>query len=445
MGTGYSIQSLEHGILGGMLRTPECVGEVVAAVTPEDFSEGVNRVLFEAISALHFAGEPVDPVTVLRKTGDDGYGVAIRDVMEQYAVPANILYYCQLLRQERQLGAIQEEAFFAAGSATVEEAAEHIAKLNGLMARRRSTEVLSASDAALDFIARQDAPPPEYLTFGFPALDKALYVEPGDFVVVGGYASAGKTMLSVQFAVALAKRHRVGYFSLETSPRKLTDRLISHLAGVPLPRIKTRALNAGDWDALARASAELSELSLDFIDAGGMTVGDIQAVALQRRYEVVLVDYLQLISDRGSGRYEQVTNISQGLHTMARKNGVAVIALAQLRRAERVNGRPRPPTMADFRESGQIEQDADAALLLYPSDPNDNSSDRILKVGKNKEGERLKLTLSFDGARQTFREAPPPAGEQYRELQRAIRAAGRDGPQQAALTEVAGEIPGLPF
>lgn len=445
MASGSSVQALEYGILGGMLRTPECVGEVVAALTPEDFSEGVARVLFETVSALHFAGEPVDAVTVLRKTGDDGYGLAIRDALDQYAVPANILYYCQLLRQTQQLSEIQGEAYLTAAAQTLDEAAEHIARLNGLLSARRSAEVLSAADAAMDFCTRQDAPPPAYLSFGLGKLDKALYAELGDFIVVGGYASSGKTLLSIQFAVALAKRYRVGYFSLETGPRKLTDRLMAYLAQVPLARIKDRTLSGEDWEALAKAASDLSALPLDFIDAGGMTVRDIQALALQRRYEVVLVDYLQLISDRGGSRYEQVTHISQDLHTMARTNHMTVIALAQLRRADKVNGKPKPPTMADFRESGQIEQDADVALLLYPSDPNDNNSDRILKVGKNKEGERLKLTLSFDGAKQTLREAPVPSWEQRREAHKAIREAGRSGPRQTVLEEVTGEIPGLPF
>lgn len=220
---------------------------------------------------------------------------------------------------------------------------------------------------------------------------------------------------------------------------------MSHLSRVPLAKIKRRELNEADWVSLAAAASKLSALNFDCIDAGGMTVRDIQAVALNKRYQVVLVDYLQLVLDSGKGRYEQVTNISQGLHTMARSNGITVIALAQLRRPEKENGKLKPPTMADFRESGQIEQDADVAMLLWPSDPNDNRSRRILKVGKNKEGDRLRIELDFDGATQTLTPAEPTQGEKYRALHKAIKAAGRGELDQTSFEELKGEDPNLPF
>ena len=221
---------------------------------------------------------------------------------------------------------------------------------------------------------------------------------------------------------------------------------MSNLSKVPLAKIKRRDLNDADYQALADAATVLSERHLDCIDAGGMTVRDIQAVALNKRYQVVLVDCLQLVVDASKNRYEQVTNISQGLHTMARSNNMAVIALAQLRRPEKENGKPKPPTMADFRESGQIEQDADIALLLWPADPNDNHSGRVLKVGKNKEGERLKIDLDFDGATQTMTPHVPTRGEQYRDLQRQIREVSkRKIPGQTEFTEITGDDSDLPF
>ena len=94
-------------------------------------------------------------------------------------------------------------------------------------------------------------------------------------VIVGGYPSSGKTLLSLQIAAHLARRYRVGFFSLETSPAKLTDRLMSHLSRVPLKKIKDRDLSDADWLALTRAAEALSALTLDFIDAGGMTVRDM--------------------------------------------------------------------------------------------------------------------------------------------------------------------------
>ena len=118
------------------------------------------------------------------------------------------------------------------------------------------------------------------------------------------------------------------------------------------------------------------------------------------------MDYLQIVSAQGKSRYEQVTGISIALHTMAQAHGIAVFALVQLSRPEKVGGKLLPPSMASFRESGQLEQDADAALLLWPEDPNENRSGRVLKIAKNKDGERDTLHLAFSGATQTLSLAP---------------------------------------
>lgn len=439
-----NVMRIEYTILGTVLMEPEHTGEVVAALAPTHFGSLGTKGLFEAISALHFRGAPVDPVTVIQEAGAD-YEIAVRETLQYCTAVSNLPYYCEMLKEQGQLRRVQAEAMDLTIAETLPEARECLDRLNGLMVSRKGVVILDAAEAASDFYDRQKGEKPEYLHWGFDKLDADLYAELGDFIVVGGYPSAGKTLLSLQFALTLAEKYRVGYFSLETSPRKLVDRIMSHLAKVPLKKIKERDLNEADHAALAEAAVRLSTRKLDCVDAGGMTVRDIQAVALNKRYQVIMVDYLQLVADTGKGRYEQVTNISQGLHTLARANGITVIALAQLRRPEKEKGKPKPPTMADFRESGQIEQDADIAMLLWPSDPNDNRSGRVLKVGKNKEGERLKMDLDFDGAIQTMAPHVPTKGEQYRELQKQIRAAGRTEPQQATFTELVGDDSELPF
>lgn len=439
-----NVTRIEYAILSTIMQEPEYVGQVVAALAPAHFSGVGTRGLFEAIGTLHFANKPVDPVTVIQEAGAD-YEVVVREALPYYTAVSNLEYYCELLRDYGRLQKLQGEAMVISTAQTLKEAGEALDRMNGLMVTQKRVEILSSTDAAMDFYNRQEADTkPEYLPWGMEKLDKCLYTELGDFVVVGGYPSAGKTLLSIQFAVTWASKYRVGYFSLETSPRKLIDRMMSHLSQVPLSKIKTRDLNEADWAALAEAGSNLAKLQLDCIDAGGMSVRDIQAIALNRKYQIVLVDYLQLLVDGGKGRYEQVTNISQGLHTMARSNNITVVALAQLRRPEKDKGKPKPPTMADFRESGQIEQDADVAILLWPSDPNDNKSRRVLKVGKNKEGERTKFELEFNGATQTMREAEPTTGEKYRQLQKDIREAGKMS-HQVTFTELTGEDKNLPF
>lgn len=396
MDLGY----LQYAILHTMLNEPGCVGEVVARLTAEDFDSLPTRGLFEAVSRLHLAGAPIDPVTVLREAGED-YLPALEEASRHPTGDA--VYYCGLLREGMQLQRLRSRARELAEAETMASAEKAVDRINALTTLRQKAEVVTAHDAAADFIRRMGSKrKPEYLSLGMRELDGMLYLELGDFILLGGYSSAGKTMLSLQFALALAEKYRVGYFTLETSPRKLTDRLISHMAQAPLSAIKECRLEGEDARRASEAARRLDKLPLDLIPASGMAVRDIQAAALNRRYQAVFVDYLQIIAAPGKSRYEQVTGISMGLHTLAQAHAIAVFALAQLSRPEKVSGKPQPPSLASFRESGQLEQDADAAMLLWPEDPNDNRSNRLLKIAKNKDGERGKLTLAFNGAFQTF-------------------------------------------
>ena len=425
---------LENSILGTAIYEPDCVGTIVAELSQEDFTDVFDGMVFGAISALHLDGAPVTAVTVAERL-DAEYAGAVKALLNYWTAPNNVPYYCRLLRERSRLRALQAAALSVIDATSLEDAGVALSQLNALMSTRKTVKILSASDAALDFLDRVQAKErPEYLHFGLPELDRKLYTELGDFIVVGGYPSSGKTLLCLQFAVELASKYKVGFFSLETSTSKLLDRTMANIARVPLPKIKNRDLNDADWAALSAASGAIAKLSLDYIDAGGMTVRDIQAVTLSRRYQVIFVDYLQLVPTAGDrGRYEKVTETSMALHTLARQNGITVVALAQLSRPEKEKGKPLPPTMASLRESGQIEQDADAILLLWPEDPNDNRSRRIAKLAKNKEGERAKLTLAFDGACQRLTVAEPTQGEKYRQLQRDIRRAGRGEYEQMEM------------
>ena len=182
--------------------------------------------------------------------------------------------------------------------------------------------------------------------------------------------------------------------------------------------------------ALKRADIRREEqTSFEYINAAGMTVPDISAMALSRRHQVVYVDYLQKLQARGQNRFELVTSVSSDLQRMAKAHGIAVVALSQLSRAQKTkSGAWIPPSMSDFRESGQIEQDADVAMLLWPEDMNDYRSNRILKIGKNKEGTKADLTLEFDGLHQTMREVPK---DESRAIAAQMSSVGRNAKRSA--------------
>ena len=165
-----------------------------------------------------------------------------------------------------------------------------------------------------------------------------------------------------------------------------------------------------DWASFGEAAQRFtSECPIEFIRATGSAAEDIADDAIGHGYQVIYLDYVQLLSspnDRNSSEYEKVTRNSQTLKRFAQSQGVATVELAQLHRPE-TSGKDRklvPPDMHSFKESGQLEQDADIALLLWPSDRNDNTSNRRLKIGKNKEGGRAIVDLRFQPGIQTMTE-----------------------------------------
>lgn len=442
---------LELFVVGTLLIEPKHMGEVMGRLTFDDFQGAGARGLFQTMAGLFLEDKPIDPTTVLVKAGDE-YDELVGLILDKPYYTLQLDDYCQLLAEQSRLGHIRKLAGQLTQVESEEAAGKLVDRLNGAFVSRRQVEVLPLAEATVDFLDAQSfQQTPAYLTWGIEALDEGLFTELGDFVVIGGYPSAGKTLLSLQMALHLAEDHRVGYFSLETNPRKLTDRILAHRAQIPLAKIKRHALAQGDWDRMRDAAQKVGKLQLDLIWAGGMRVQDIRAVTLQKSYEVIFVDYLQLVQGQGRDRYEQVTSVSIGLHTLAQDCGVAVIALAQLTRPDKTGGKQVAPSMNSFRESGQIEQDADVAMLLYPDDLNDNGSARTLKVSKNKEGGKLLLSLDFDGQRQTMTPVEPPP---HKKVMGHLVSAGKAAKQRSRMQtqtqivdfqELTGADPQLPF
>ena len=243
-----------------------------------------------------------------------------------------------------------------------------------------------------------------------------VYAGRGDMIVIGGYPSDGKTSLALTLAVRMAKTQRVGFYSYETDADKLFDRIVAMTAQIGLPKLKLNAMNGNDWDAVAAVSARLGAVKLELVEASGMTVQDIRAHSLSKRYDVIFIDYLQKIKSDITGRasadqFQVVSKISSDLQQFGRQTGTPVIALSQLSRPEKTKaGKIPPPTLSALRSSGQIEQDADVVMLLYREEPDNSRSRRILNIAKNKEGEaNIALMLTFDGQTQTFRKSAAQA------------------------------------
>ena len=418
---GRDYRTLQATVLGSMLQRPKTVGPVLAELTEEDFS-GLEKDLYIAIRDLFNAGSPVEERALLHRIDTEDVEDGWPEILQGLKTCAveDPLPYCRMLRECVTLDRLRDAAFGLQYAQTMEDAEKAVAAVNACLSQKRNKRVISIQDAVMRYQAelqeKYKKGRVKYLDWGIDYLTEVLDSELGDFVVIGGYPSAGKTLLSLQCDRRISEQHRVGYFSFETGARKLTQRLLTAASGVPLRRMKHNDLHDPDYRALAEGIETLYALPFSIVEAAGMTVSEIQAVTLAERFKVIFVDYLQLVNQSGSSRYEKVTEISQQLHRLAQEHGVLVVALAQLSRPEKASkdSKPTPPGMSSLRESGQIEQDADAIALLYPENPNDRKSLRVLKIAKNKEGEpvnpcKLELKGEVQLFEEQFPERPRPA------------------------------------
>lgn len=434
----------EQAVIGAMLVDSACIPVVMAQMSVSDLTDGTCRETFRTIQKLFVSGRPADPVTVFdAMQGGDGYRSWLAEVMMATPTAANVEAYIGIAKRGATLRRLRELADKMTICGDLDEAKELVRKMSASMSATSKMPRMTAEELAKDFLTRMGSKEaPEYLPWGFPTLDRLLHSEPGDFNILGGYPSAGKTLISIQMALAIAKRYRVGYYSLETRPEKMADRMFSHLSGVPMSRIKQRELSDGDWTEFANATANfVSNCPFDIIRAAGSSVDDVAADAVANRYQVIFIDYMQLLKMPGikaGDRYSMVTAISAELHLFAQQNNVAIVALSQLARPEKTKEGKVPPDLHSLRESGQIEQDADAILLVYASDPNDNKSNRIIKIAKNKDGPRDILEVVFDGTTQTMAEyvESGAVANHYSAIGRDVKRRNRSQNDQVTFTEL---------
>lgn len=391
----------QYSVLGSALISPEVVPKIIEGTTERDYF-GTCRTVYKAIRKLFIEGVDVDPVSVRDVLGGK-YTDFLLQLMDITPTAANVDRYIALCREQSQVAGLRELAQQMIDASTADQMRDLLEKANSLMISKPRMRIVTMAQAMKEFMDDQTKPT-NYMSWPIPELNQVLYAEPGDFIVIGGFPSAGKTAFALQCLWHIAKTQKVGFFSLETQSKKLFARQISGITGISMQDIKRHTLSQTDWDRLCQQAGRIAGTDIELLDAAGCTLEDIRAVTLMRRYQVIFVDYLQLIHASGYNRTEQVTSISLGLHTLAQTLGVTVVALSQLSRNPNEE-RNKLPDLSRLRESGQIEQDADVVLMLSLKDSNDRDGNRILQIAKNKEGTRPDMVLSFNGETQTFAKA----------------------------------------
>ena len=393
----------EQSVIGALLIDPdEVAGMIFQSARAEFFEDAALRHLFEAALRIWERNRPLDAVTVLAEAGGD-YETRARECMEMTPTCANTGEYLRILRSSARTAKLQSEALRIASAETEDEAVAAYEAMGRMMTGTEDIEDLSVTELISDYLDRmRDKKPVDYLSFGIDKLDELLYITPGKFVIIAGDASSGKTALSLQFAWHMAEHgRRVGFFSLETDKESLTDRLMAErqVAGIPLPTTKQKKLTDLHFEAAGLAGMKSDGVPMRIIRRA-TTVNQIRARTIMRRFDVIFVDYVQLINMEGKDRYTKVTEISMALHRMAQDLGVTVIGLSQITQAGDGSNKSAPSS-DDLRESRQLKQDADAIMILGP-DPNGAQNLRWLHVTKNKDGRKAKLQLLFEPEYMSF-------------------------------------------
>lgn len=422
---GTFLRDAANSLVGSIIISPEIAGEVIQAVKPESLAAGSQaRTVYTAIRDLFLAGKPLDPVTISNSC-PAGYAQYIAEVMQITPTAAHWKAYADIVNEQAKLSSLQAGALKIVDASDLTAAKEAVSGLLGLLSVNTGGEKKSFSQGLAEFLERQaEGKTPNYLHWGIRQLDDHLFAEPGDFIILGGEPSTGKTLLAAQLAFEQAKKGlRVCIYTLETNDRKLYDRLFSGLGNIDFNKIKRRSMKK---DELLEASKDIGyyadKVSFDIAPAAGWTVAEIQADAMANRYDVIYIDYLQLIAGQGeAGSYERVTATSIGLHTMSQQTGITVVGLSQLSRPDKSQKQRKRVRMSDLRSSGQLEQDADIIMALTLVNPDDKTGQRQLDVIKNKEGETdAGVRFNFDRINLALRPSsyrePPSYAPKFREL-----------------------------
>lgn len=426
----------EQSVLGCLMLEKDAIVRVADVLRSGDFYRQVHNSIFDAMIELYEQGEPIDLLSLTNRLEElgvlEGIGgpAYLTTLVNTVPTAAHVLHYAKIVHHKKvlrdlieaaeyitQLGYHEEESI----ENILDEAEQRIFRISQKMLTQEFLPVKSALEEAFERIDKLHKGDGAFrgVPTGFNDLDNILAgLQKSDLVILASRPSLGKTALALDIAryVAIKQKVPVGIFSLEMSKHDVVDRLIASEAGVDLWKLRTGRLSSdgldNDFTKIQEALAALSESPIFIDDAASPSV--IQMRTMGRRLQtehnlgLIIVDYLQLIQPRvnSESMVQQVTEISRSLKGLARELEVPVLALSQLSRA--VEGRPdQVPRLADLRESGSIEQDADVVLFIYREDKTKRDSPRPniadIMIAKHRNGPIGKVELYFNDSQVSFK------------------------------------------
>lgn len=419
----------EQSVLGSMLHSRRAITEVTEILEGTEYYQPAHETIHATICDLYGRGEPVDPITVaaeltrcgvLNRVGGAGH---LHGLAQQVPSAGNADYYAEIVHEKWQLRRVVETgtrvtqlgyAHDVSAREAIDAAASELLSLSAEFDVGRDPGGWDPpmDQLLVDWEDDQAAGPAPGLPLPYRELADALAIEPGHFVVFAGRPGMGKSvaLLDIVRHLAIVHGRRSCFVSLEMMRRQLMNRLIAAEATVAMHQVRKHELERGQWDRYhqVRPRVAASPLSL-VVPPGGITIAQIRARlrkwAIEEKLPAVLaVDYLQIIKPEVGARYSnrtgEVDAIARGLKEMALEFGVPVLAAAQLSR-QTTSRDNKVPQLSDLRESGEIEQAADAVVLLHREDYYEPAHERAGEldfiVAKNRNGVTCTCAVAWQG------------------------------------------------
>jgi len=408
-------EEAEIATLGAVLIDAEALPAIIPLLRPEDFYRGAHQRIYEAVLALFERGQSIDLITLsdeLRTRGTlelCGGGAYVSRLTSAVPTSANVEYYARIVQAgsiRRSLARVSQEIISRAHDESSEigvilEDAERL--IFEISDKNQTGTYFSAKEIVkqtFEAIERHALSKTEYtgIPSGFKDLDQlTMGFQSSEFIVIGARPSVGKTALALTMAANMAIRQKipVGFFSLEMSAMAIMQRLLSMEARLDSQRMRTGMLSPADFSRITEACGRLYEAPLYISDSPDLKLLDLRAQARRMKskqdVKIIFVDYITLIGseNRDLPRHEQIAEISRSLKALARELGLPVIALSQVRRETE----GKRPSLADLRESGSIEQDADVVIFIHTEDL--KAEVREISVAKQRNGPVGDIQLSF--------------------------------------------------
>lgn len=422
----------EISVLGSMLISKDAIADVVEVLHEQDFYRPQHAIIFRTIVDFFTHGNPADAVTIaselerggqLEHIGGKEY---LHTLVASVPTAANAEYYAKIVRDQAKL-----RALVAAGTkivqlgystdggdvdSIVEVAQEEMFAVAESHIKQDYLRINEFLGEVLDQITKNNSREDGLagLPTGFAELDEKLGgFRAGQMIIVAARPGMGKSTLAMDFCrnIAIKEKIPVAFFSLEMNRDELAMRILAAESTVFLGNLTKGGMRHDDYQSIAKTAGRIGDAPLFVDDSPNLTMTEIRAKARrlcqQNKIQMIVIDYLQLLTSGGrsvESRQQEVSDFSRSIKLLAKELGIPIIAIAQLNRNPEARADKRPQ-VADLRESGSLEQDADVILLIHRKDdgidPSEAPPSEII-IGKNRSGPVGSIELMFQGNRARF-------------------------------------------